>query len=118
MSTRSEEVSLLLLESGLGWELGKDSDKTCGRDGVVIAQLCLRQPLLSLPESGLGWEWVRGVRRSHSPYSPPSLRPPKKAVTSFILDLVPAGLFGRTGGHSALQRPDHWQLVSNGRPVH
>ena len=42
----------------------------------------------------------------------------EKAVTSFILDLVPAGLFGRTGGHSALQRPDHWQLVSNGRPVH
>ena len=94
--------------------MGKDSDKTCGRDGVVIAPVCLRQPLLSLPESGLGWEWVRGVRRSHSSYWAAG----EKGVRSFIWDLVPAGLFGGTGGHSALQRPDHWQLVSNGRPVH
>ena len=49
--------------------MGKDSGKTCVRDGAAIVPVCLTHSLLSLPGSGLGWEWVRELGKSQSPYS-------------------------------------------------
>ena len=82
MSRGTGGIPVSLPGSGLGWEWVRDSVKTCVRDGAAIVPVCLAHSLLSLPGSGLGWEWVRELGKSQSPYSPPLMRPPKKALTT------------------------------------
>ena len=41
--------------------MGKDSGKTCVRDGAAIVPVCLTHSLLSLPGSGLGWGVGKGT---------------------------------------------------------
>ena len=90
MSRGTGGIPVSLPGSGLGWEWVRIVSKLACVMGAAIVPVCLAHSLLSLPGSGLGWEWVRELGKSQSPYSPPLMRPPKKALTRFILKPGPA----------------------------